>query len=175
MQYGLTSSILTRLKIKNPPAGTESDFRFCWEVNYASICGKKLLIVIHADTRYGMVFCDIKPGVWKDFPAFMRGAIREALLREGFDDSEVEKYFAMASEVSCTKTHGRKAMGGMNHIVTNLPYIDKELVPGMFQPCITNSINRDICTTAVHPEWDYFYPNKAFVQEMSKLLRDEYL
>ena len=172
MQYGVTAQVLEKLKIKKPLPGTETDLRFCWEVNYASICGKKLLIIVHADTRYGMVFCDIKPAVWKNFGDFMHEVVRQAFLREGFGEEDVEKYFSLSNEEVITKTHGRKAIGGLNHVVATLPFVNKELVEGMFQPLITAWINREPCCVSTHPDCEYFFPTELFVQEMSKLLRN---
>lgn len=172
MQYGLTAKTITRAKLKSVPAGTETDWRFVWEVNYATICGKKLLIVVHADTRYSMIYCDIKPVVWKNLKDFLHDCVIDALKREGFTHTEIEKYFSLAGEEIITKTHGRKATGGMIHLTEYLSYYEKVLTEGMFQPLITDTANRDLCSIATHPEEKYIYPNKFFVERMKKLLCD---
>lgn len=171
MQYGLTTSVMKRTKITNLPAGTENDYRFVWEVNYADICGKKLLIIVHADTRYSMIYSDIKQGVWKDLKSFIHEAIELAFIREGFSTGEISKYFEMTQEEIITKTHGRTVMGGINHLTAYLSYMEKVLVEGSFQSMITDNANRDICTSAIHPELSYVEPKGFFVQEMTKLLR----
>ena len=172
MQYGLTASAMKRAKLDKLPEGTENDYRFVWEVNYANICGKKLLIVVHAYTRYSMIYSDIKPAVWKDLKAFLHETVKLALAREGFSDEEISKYFGMAQEETITRTHGKKVMGGLNHLTTYLSYMEKILVDGSFQSIITDDANRDFCTSALHPEISYVRPKEYFVQEMSKLLRD---
>ena len=170
MQYGLTAKTITRAKLKSVPAGTETDLRFVWEVNYTSICGKKLLLIVHADTRYCMVFCDIRQSVWKNLQSFLHDAVKNALLREGFSDEAAERYFSLAGEETITGTHGKKAIGGMNRIAAMLPYFDKILVDGMFQPIITDAVNSDLCTVAAHPEAEYIYPHEFFVKRISELL-----
>lgn len=171
MQYGLTAQTIIRAKLKNVPAGTETDMRFVWEVNYATVCGKKLLIVVHSDTRYSMIYSDIKPSVWKNLDAFLHESVQNALSREGFTQEEIERYFAMAGEETITKTHGRKATGGMIHLTGMLTYYEKALVEGMFQPYITETANDDLCHIAMHPEKSYIHPRELFVQRMEELLR----
>lgn len=171
MQYGVTAATIKRAKLTKVPAGTEMDYKFIWEVNYVDVCGKKFLMVVHADTRYSMIFCDIKPSVWKNLQGFLHEAVGFALKREGFSDEEAERYFELAGEEMVTKTHGRKATGGMNHLTVMLPYFEKPLVEGSFQPIITDRVNRDLCTLAAHPEVDYVHPKEFFVEEMGKLLR----
>lgn len=172
MQYGLTKSTIDRLKLKNVPAGTETDYRFVWEVNYKTICGKKLLIIVHSDTRYCMIFCDIKPKVWKNFEAFLHDAVELALRREGFHDEEIERYFQKAGEESITKTHGRKATGGMIHVTNELTYYDKVLVDGMFQPLISDVANDDICKIATHPEKKYIVPQEFFQERIREIVQE---
>lgn len=172
MQYGLTTSVMKRAKINQLPLGMENDYRFVWEVNYADVCGKKLLILVHVDTRYSMIYSDIKPGVWKDLKIFIHEAIELALAREGFSNEEIAKYFSMSQEETITRTHGKKALGGLNHLTVYLTYMDKVLVEGSFQSMITDNANRDICKSAIHPELSYVEPREFFVQEMSKLLRE---
>lgn len=173
MQYGLTAQTITRAKYKSVPAGTETDWCFVWEVNYATICGKKLLIVVHADTRYSMIYADLKPNVWKNLKDFLHDSVRDALLREGFGIDEVEKYFSLAGEEILTKTHGRKATGGMIHLTEYLSYYEKILVAGMFQPLITDIANEDLCRIATHPECKYIHPKEFFAEQIKKLLNEE--
>ncbi|MDO4962168.1 MAG: hypothetical protein Q4E57_10045 [Eubacteriales bacterium] len=62
------------------------------------------------------------------------------MLREGFTEAEVDRYFAMSGQEVLTKTHGRKATGGLNHLTTYLSYFEKVLADGMFQPFITDTV-----------------------------------
>lgn len=59
MQYGLTAKAISRAKLKSVPTGTETDWRFVWEVNYADIGGRKMLLIVHADTRYSLIYTGI--------------------------------------------------------------------------------------------------------------------
>lgn len=117
-----------------------------------------------------MVFCDIRPSVWKNLQSFLHDAVKNAIMREGFSDEAAERYFLLAGEETITGTHGKKAIGGMNRIAAMLPYFDKILVDGMFQPIITDAVNSDLCTVAAHPEAEYIYPHEFFVKRISELL-----
>lgn len=173
MEFGLTISTIERLKTNRIEVIKEDDYRFIWEVNYANICGKKVLIIVHVDTRYSIIYTDIKPFVWKNFCSFLTSAVELALRREGFSDEEVKKYFYLAGEASLTKTHGAKAAGGLKHLTNYLSYYEKRLVNGMFQPLITDYVNDELCNLSIHPEEKYFVPKEFFIKRIKETL-DEF-
>jgi len=171
MEFGLTTSTIKRSK-KEIKDIKEDDYRFIWEVNYANVCGKKLLIIVHADTRYCMIYTDIKPYFWKNFESFLNSAVELALIREGFTSAEIERYFYLAGSTSLTKTHGAKASGGMKHITNYLSYYEKILVDDMFQPIITDYVNDEMGNLSIHPNMKYFIPKEFFVQRIKELLEE---
>lgn len=172
MEFGLTSSVINRAKIKELEVIKEDDYRFIWEANYVNICGKMVLIFVHVDTRYSMIYTDVKASVWKNLKSFFSDAIELALRREGFSDCEIKEYLYLAGEVSFTKTHGAKASGGMKHLTTYLSYYDKILVDGMFQPLITDYVNDELCNIGIHPNFKYFCPKEFFVKRIKELLEE---
>ncbi len=170
MEFGLTTSTIKRAKVKKLEPLKEDDYRFIWEVNYANICEKKMLIIVHVDTRYSMIYTDIKPSIWKNLNFFLNSSVELALRREGFSSDEIKKYFSIAGDAFLTKTHGAKASGGMKHLTTDLPYFEKILVDGMFQPFITDYVNDELCNIAIHPNEKYFNPREFFVRRIKELL-----
>ena len=175
MEFGLTSRVIERAKINKLQPIKEIDYRFIWEVNYANICGKMLLIIVNPDTRYSMIYCDLKPSVWKHLDNFLHQAVEHAFLNEGFSFAEINTYFKLAGEVKLTKTHGKKSMGGMNHLTTYLSYYEKILVDGMYQKLITDDCNTDLCNVALHPECKYVEPKEFFVKRMKELISENNL
>lgn len=171
MNYGLTKSTIKRANIKRIENVDETNYSFVWEVNYTNICGKKLLLIVHADTRYSMIFCNIKPCVWKNISDFITRAITDAFYREGFSKDEIDKYFKLAGDIKLTPTHGAKVCGGLKHLVVELSYYEKILVDGMFQPVITDLANDLLCNIALHPEMDCIFPKRFFVTRMKELLK----
>lgn len=173
MQYGLTKNTIDRMKLKKVPNGTETDFRFIWEVNYANICGKKVLLIVHADTRYCMICTDIKPSVWRNLRDYIHELIDYVMRREGLSEEEVDRYFDLAGTEEITKTHGRKATGGMIHLTQYLNYYEKILVEGsMYQPLISDVANRDIGKLVTHPELGYVEPREFFLKAIRELLSE---
>jgi hypothetical protein len=171
MEYGLTSSTIKRIKLLNVNKGEEMDYRFVWEVNYANVCGKKLLLIVNADTRYAMIYCDLKPFVWKNITEFISEAIHLALKREDFTEEKINKYFELAGKIKLTTTHGAKACSGLKHLTVELAYYDKTLVDGMFQPIITDDVNFTLCNISLHPEMKYYQPRDFFRIRMNELLK----
>ncbi len=175
MEIGLTAATLKRAKIGEPLKSEETDYRFVWEVNYANICGKKLLIIVHADTRYAMIYSDIKPYVWKNITQFVIDAIHDSFMRECYTEEEITKYFKLAGCIKTTATHGAKACGALKHLTAELSYYDKILVDGLFQPIITDCVNNTLCNIALHPEKKYFIPKEFFRIRMDELIRNIYI
>lgn len=56
-------------------------------------------------------------------------------------------------------------------MVATLPFVNKELVEGMFQPLITAWINREPCCVSTHPDCKYFFPAELFVTDRTSILR----
>ena len=170
MQYGLTTNVKDRLKLSTLPAGTEEDPMFCWEVNLKRVYRRNVLLIVHADTRYCLAFVGMTAGTWKNLRAFIDEAIRRALLDNGFTEADVGRYFRMTAYPVFTKTHGRKAIGGMNHITAYLPWYIREWDEEMYQEKLCKLINGEPCHFVTHPEDDYALPRELFVREMRKLL-----
>lgn len=174
MEYGLT--LTTQKKIKNLSLAKpqQEDSRFWWEVNLTKVENRNALVIVHPSSRYCMIYSNLKPSMWKNLDAFVSEAIREAFLREGFSEADVEKYFAMAGEIVFTKTHGHQATGGLNHITGALwDMWDWYNPDNMLQERITNLLNDEPTKAALHPEYECIYAKDYFVNEMRNLLYGE--
>ena len=172
MQYGLTTSVKDKLKLATLPAGTEENPMFCWEVNLKKVYNRNVLMIVHADTRYCLVFVGMTTGTWKNLQTFIDDAIFRAFIDNGFTEQDACRYFRMTSPPVFTKTHGKVAIGGMNHIASYLPWIIEEWDSELYQRNLSKNINGELCHIAAHPEEDYCIPCELFVREMRKLLSE---
>lgn len=174
MEYGLTTTVQKRLKIeKTIPTGQETDPRFWWEVNLTKLQNRNVLLIVHSSSRYCIVCANMKPSFWKDICTSLHDVIFEAMLREGFSEQEVETYFKMVGEAKVTKTHGKKAVGGLNHITTELPYLPWEYEENLIQTQLTEIMNDMPTKSALHPEYRCIYSGDYFRNEVRNLIHGE--
>ncbi|MCR5518129.1 MAG: hypothetical protein K6F17_06110 [Lachnospiraceae bacterium] len=174
MEYGLTTNVQKKIKELELSKSQTDDYRFWWEVNLTKVENRNVLIIVHPSSRYSMIYSNLKPSIWKNLDVFLTGAIKDALLREGFSESDVKRYFEMSGDNIYTKTHGKVAIGGMNHIASMLwcvwHYYDSE---NMLQEHITYCANKELSTVGLHPEYNYIYPKELFVNEIKTLLQSK--
>lgn len=64
----------------------------------------------------------MKPSFWKNLEVSLHDAIFDVMLCEGFSAEKTEQYFKESGEIRLTKTHGEKAVDGMNRITSVLLY-----------------------------------------------------
>lgn len=86
----------------------------------------------------------------------------------GYSEDQIGQYFKMSGDTIVTKTHGKKAVGGINRMVMDTQYFDKKLEKETkYQWELSEYLNRDICK----PEgFDaYGYPSELFKLDMERL------
>ena len=171
MELGLTTAVQNKIKDLHLVQAEKSDPRFWWEVNLTKLGTRNALVIVHPSSRYCMIYSKLKPSVWKNLSGFVTEAITDAFLREGFSEEDAKQYLDMAGEVIFTKTHGRKATGGLNRITSDLYYFNYDLdLDSMYQEHITYLLNDEPSTNAFHPEYTCIFPQDYFVNEMKNLL-----
>lgn len=86
----------------------------------------------------------------------------------GYSENQIGQYFKMSGDTTVNKTHGKKAVGGINRMVMDAQYFDKKLEKETkYQWELSEYLNRDIC----QPEgFDaYGYPSELFKLDMERL------
>ena len=94
--------------------------------------------------------------------------IHGVMQQMGYSESQIDQYFQMSGDMSVTKTHGKKSVGGINRMITDAQYFDKKLEKDTkYQWELSEYLNRDIC----QPEgFDaYGYPSELFKLDMERI------
>lgn len=170
MEFGITIPLQKFLKWKQPPYGDEPRLFFCWDVHRAEINGRKLLVVVNAATRFAGVRT-MSGADWKKLDAIVPDVINRAMEIDGIPDWVRQKYFDAAGASAFTKTHGRKAVGGLNRMVEDLWFYHDGLRTDMrFQPEMTKWVNQMIAHCATRK--DYVVPRKAFGEDLEALVNE---
>lgn len=174
MEYGLTVNVQNKIKDLKLEKSENPDYRFCWEINLTKVENRNVLVIVHPTSRYCMIYANMKPSVWKDFSAFVTDAIKSAFIREGLNEKDFERYIELAGDVRFTKTHGKQAVGGLNHITGDLYVFGDWLVKSeLLQERITQCFNTAPTVSALHPEYRCITPQDFLVNEMRNLLYGE--
>ena len=85
----------------------------------ADINDRKMLVVVNAATSFTGVRT-MAGADWKKLDSIIPDVIDQAVEIDGIPDWAKQKYFDAAGKPVFTKTHGRKAVGGMNRMVEDL-------------------------------------------------------
>ena len=170
MQLGLTIPLQKFLKMPKPPYGETTDLFFCWELHKVPDISRSTLIAVNASNRYALVFMGMKAGSWKCIEEIVIDGIEQALALEGYTPHQVESYLAAAGEPELTKTHGRKPVAGLNRTIDMLWWIDKWLDERqLFQPSMSNALNKDLCHAAGFEGRDFEHPKEFLREDMVRL------
>ena len=70
---------------------------------------------------------DIEPRNWKYYTLYIGRVIHGVMQQMGYSESQIDQYFQMSGDMSVTKTHGKKSVGGINRMITDAQYFDKKL------------------------------------------------
>ena len=111
---------------------------------------------------------DIEPRNWNYYTMYIGRVIHGVMQQMGYSESQIDQYFQMSGDMSVTKTHGKKSVGGINRMVTDAQYFDKKLEKDTkYQWELSEYLNRDIC----QPEgFDaYGYPSELFKLDMERI------
>lgn len=127
-----------------------------------------MLLVVNSSNRYTIAMTDIEPRNWNHYKLYIGRIIQLAMQEMGYSSKQIEHYFEMAGEITVTKTHGKKSVGGINRMVMRMKYYSKKFQKDTkYQWELSDYLNRDIC----QPEgFDaYGYPKEFFQLDMERI------
>ena len=168
MQLGYTIPLQKRLKIKTLSYGDPTDLCFCWEVHILTLMRHQAILAVNASSRYAVLLYSVKGSDWRNLPELVTEGMRTAFSLEGFPESEINRYFTLAGPVEITKTHGRKAVSGLNRAAEYLrwacPPLDMER---QYQPLASRGMNEELCHAAGYA--DYGTPREFLWKDFETL------
>jgi hypothetical protein len=168
MQIGLTEIVKKRVKNSDLLPAEGEDLAFCWDAHLIKARNRNVLLVVNASSRYGIAMTDKEPSNWNYFSLYINRVIYFALAAEGYSEEQISKYFLLAGNFILTKTHGKKAVGGINRISIYVDCFGKPLYKDTkYQREISEYINHDICCPPGFEE--YGLPDELFYRDMQRL------
>ena len=168
MEIGATKVVQERLKTTKIDDIKDASIMFCWDTHLAKIKGRNVLFIVNASNRYTIAMTDIEPRNWNYYTMYISRVIYGVMQEMGYSEEQIGQYFKMSGDTTVTKTHGKKAVGGINRMVMDAQYFDKKLEKETkYQWELSEYLNRDIC----QPEgFDvYGYPSELFKLDMERL------
>ncbi len=168
MEIGATKAVQDRLKTTKIEESKGVSLVFCWDTHLAKIKGRNVLFIVNASNRYTIAMTDIEQGNWKYYTMYISRVIHVVMQEMGYSEDQIGQYFKMSGDITVTKTHGRKSVGGINRMVMDAQYFGKKLEKeAKYQWVLSEYLNRDIC----QPEgFDaYGYPSELFKLDMERL------
>ena len=168
MEIGVTKVVKERLKTTKISEINDTPLVFCWDTHLVKMKGRNVLFIVNASNRYTIAMTDIEASNWKYYTLYISRVIHGVMHQMGYSESQINQYFQMSGDMSVTKTHGKKSVGGINRMVTDAQYFDKKLEKDTkYQWELSEYLNRDIC----QPEgFDaYGYPSELFKLDMERI------
>lgn len=168
MQVGLTEIVKKKVNNLDLSSTADEDLAFCWDTHLIKAGNRNVLLVVNASSRYGIAMTDIEPRNWNYFSLYINRVIYFAMATEGYSEEQISKYFQLAGNFILTKTHGKKAIGGINRISVYVDYFGKPLDKDTkYQRELSEYINHDICCPPGFEE--YGLPDELFYRDMQRL------
>ena len=167
MEIGATIAIQERLttKIDEIKGGSHV---FCWDTHLTKIKGRNVLFIVNASNRYTIAMTDIEPRNWNYYTMYISRVIHGVMQEMGYSENQIGQYFKMSGDTTVNKTLGKKAVGGINRMVTDAQYFDKKLEKeAKYQWELSEYLNRDICLSEGFDA--YGYPSELFKLDMERL------
>ena len=168
MEIGATKSVQERLKITKIDEIKGASLVFCWDTHLVKIKGRNVLFIVNASNRYTIAMTDIEPRNWKYYTLYISRVIHGVMQEMVYSEEQIAQYFEMSGDMSVTKTHGKKSVGGINRMVTDAQYFYQNLEKDTkYQWELSEYLNRDICL----PEgFDaYGYTSELFKLDMERI------
>ena len=168
MEIGATKAVQDRLKTTKIEESKGASLVFCWDTHLTKIKGRNVLFIVNASNRYTIAMTDIEPRNWNYYAMYISRVIYGVMQEMGYSENQIRQYFKMSGDTTVTKTHGKKAVGGINRMVMDAQYFDKKLEKeAKYQWELSEYLNRDIC----QPEGldAYGYPSELFKLDMERL------
>ncbi len=122
MQLGLTIPLQKYLRLRISPCMQPQELAYCWDLHLVHRDGKEGLIMINASSRFEIYLHDMRQSDWQRLPELAREHIARAFIAEELPRSWVKRYLLAAGPPELTGTHGRRAVGALNHVVEMLMY-----------------------------------------------------
>lgn len=168
MQLGITIPMQKYLKMKAPDYGPECDLFFCWELHKIQLQNRSTLAAVNASNRLAVILNGMRPADWKAFPDRFLEGMKQVLRDEGYNEEQIERYLDLAGDIEITKTHGRKAVSGLNRMDEYLWFLP---IPAdrtsLYQSTLTQEVNRELCHAAGFP--DYGQPVEFWKADMERV------
>ena len=168
MEIGVTKVVKERLKTTKISEINDTPLVFCWDTHLVKMKGRNVLFIVNASNRYTIAMTDIEASNWKYYTLYISRVIHGVMQQMGYSESQIDQYVQMSGDISVTKTHGKKSVGGINRMVMDAQYFDKKLEKDTkYQWELSEYLNRDIC----QPEgFDaYGYPSELFKLDMERI------
>ena len=134
MEIGATKAVQERLKTTKIDEIKGVSLVFCWDTHLTKIKGRNVLFIVNASNRYTIAMTDIEPRNWNYYTMYIGRVIHGVMQQMGYSESQIDQYFQMSGDMSVTKTHGKKSVGGINRILkyANYFYIKIEKISTLF-------------------------------------------
>ena len=168
MEIGATKAVQDRLKTTKIAESKGVSLVFCCDTHLTKIKGRNVLFIVNASNRYTIAMTDIEPRNWNYYTMYIRSVIHGVMQEMGYSENQIGQYFKMSGDTTVNKTLGKKAVGGINRMVTDAQYFDKKLEKeAKYQWELSEYLNRDICL----PEGfeAYGYASELFKLDMERL------
>lgn len=168
MEIGVTKSVQERLKTTVIEQMADALPVFCWDTHLVKVKNRNVLLVVNSSNRYTIAMTDIEPRNWNYYKLYIGRVIRLAMQEMGYSPEQIEHYFKRAGEITVTKTHGKKSVGGINRMVTRMKYYDKKLQKDKkYQWELSEYLNGDIYQLEGFDA--YGYPKEFFRLDMERI------
>ena len=119
MEIGATKAVQERLKKTKIDEIKGASLVFCWDTHLTKINGRNVLFIVNASNRYTIAMTDIEPRNWNYYTMYIGRVIHGVMQQMGYSESQIDQYFKMSGDISVTKTHGKKSVGGINRMITD--------------------------------------------------------
>lgn len=168
MQLGLTIPLQRFLKIQSLQHISTYDLFYCWELHRIILQSKETLVAVNANNRYAIVLCGMDVSNWKNYKDLFLEGLTQAMLSEGYTQQEIEGYLRAAGMIEITKTHGRRAVSGLNQMDNYLWAIPVRVkADELFQGVHCHEVNRERCRMAGYD--GYNIPVECFEKDIRRI------
>ncbi len=169
MQLGVTIPLQKRLGLSQPPYGGIEELLFCWECHGKTLAGRPALFAVNAANRFCAIMAPMQAGDWRCWQDVVMAGIAQALRDAGFSAAQIDGYFSLAGAVQTTKTHGRRPVAYMNHLIDDAPWPAAFDDGSLFQHELTRWANTDlVCKAAGHLDGPPTSPVRMMAADLAR-------
>ena len=111
----LTKDLLKDMKV-TPVEDINAALFLSWHVNIYNLNKRKHIVFVNDLTRLAIIIDGIRTGQIERLKEKFMITLREYLLREGVNESLINRYFANREEVVISKTNNRSVLGTMKEV-----------------------------------------------------------